>query len=139
MVVLSVLLTYQADKIAHMYPKFSSSSIGAILLGITTSLPEVVTTFALLKLNNYNMAISNMLGSNIFNFLVLAISDLFIKDNYIYSYADKYSMFYIFGGIFITILFAISILLKSEKKYIYIFISIIMIIIYFSVWYLQFI
>ena len=36
MVVLSVLLTYQADKIAHMYPKFSSSSIGAILLGITT-------------------------------------------------------------------------------------------------------
>ena len=90
MVVLSVLLTYQADKIAHMYPKFSSSSIGAILLGITTSLPEVVTTFALLKLNNYNMAISNMLGSNIFNFLVLAISDLFIKDNYIYSYADKY-------------------------------------------------
>ena len=52
MVVLSVLLTYQADKIAHMYPKFSSSSIGAILLGITTSLPEVVTTFALLKLNN---------------------------------------------------------------------------------------
>lgn len=139
MVVLSVLLTYQADKIAHMYPKFSSSSIGAILLGITTSLPEVVTTFALLKLNNYNMAISNMLGSNIFNFLVLAISDLFIKDNYIYSYADKYSMFYIFGGIFITILFAISILLKSEKKFIYIFISTIMIIIYFSVWYLQFI
>ena len=124
MVVLSVLLTYQADKIAHMYPKFSSSSIGAILLGITTSLPEVVTTFALLKLNI---------------FLVLAIYDLFIKDNYIYSYADKYSMFYIFGGIFITILFAISILLKSENKYIYIFISIIMIIIYFSVWYLQFI
>ena len=55
MVVLSVLLTYQADKIAHMYPKFSSSSIGAILLGITTSLPEVVTTFALLKLNNYSL------------------------------------------------------------------------------------
>ena len=116
MVVLSVLLTYQADKIAHMYPKFSSSSIGAILLGITTSLPEVVTTFALLKLNNYNMAISNMLGSNIFNFLVLAISDLFIKDNYIYSYADKYSMFYIFGGIFITILFAISISPKTLQN-----------------------
>ena len=116
MVVLSVLLTYQADKIAHMYPKFSSSSIGAILLGITTSLPEVVTTFALLKLNNYNMAISNMLGSNIFNFLVLAISDLFIKDNYIYSYADKYSMFYIFGGIFIIILFAISISPKTLQN-----------------------
>lgn len=139
MVFLSVVLTYQADKIAHMYPKFSSSSIGAILLGITTSLPEVVTTFSLLKLNNYNMAISNMLGSNIFNFLVLAISDLFIKDNYIYSYADEYSLFYIFGGIFVTILFALSISLKTEKKIVYILISLVMIIIYFYVWYLQFI
>lgn len=139
MVALSVCLTYQADKISHLYPKFSSSSIGAMLLGITTSLPEVVTTFTLLKLNNFNMAISNMLGSNIFNFLVLAISDLFIKDNYIYSYSDKYSMFYVFGGILITALFSISILSKSTKKFIYILISVIMIAIYLTVWYLQFI
>ncbi|MBP3635333.1 MAG: hypothetical protein J6J17_02575 [Bacilli bacterium] len=139
MVFLSVCLTYHADEIAHMYPKFSSSSIGAILLGITTSLPEVVTTFALLKLNNYNMAISNMLGSNIFNFLVLAISDLFIKDNYIYNYADKYSMFYVFGGILIMILFTLSILFKSNKKFLYTFISILMISTYLLVWYLQFV
>lgn len=139
MVFLSVLLTYQADKISHMYPNFSSSSIGAMLLGITTSLPEVVTTYALLKLNNFNMAISNMLGSNIFNFLVLAISDLFIKDNYIYNYSDKYSLFYVFGGILLTVLFSFSIMTKSNKKFIYLFISMLMISIYLIVWYLQFI
>ncbi len=139
MVFLSVLLTYQADKLAHMYPKFSSSSIGAILLGITTSLPEVVTTFALLKLSNFNMAISNMLGSNIFNFLVLAISDLFIKDNYIYNYSDKYSMFYVLGGVCVTLLFALSISVESKKRFNYFLISLLMIIIYFIVWYLQFI
>lgn len=138
MVMLSILLTYQADKLSHMYPKFSSSSIGAMLLGITTSLPEVVTTFALLKLNNFNMAISNMLGSNIFNFLVLSISDLFIKNNYIYSYSDKYSMYYVFGGILLTILFATSIMSKSTKRFIYAFISVLMISIYLLVWYLQF-
>lgn len=139
MVFLSVLLTYQADKISHLYPKFSSSSIGAMLLGITTSLPEVVTTFALLKLNNFDMATSNMLGSNIFNFLVLAISDLFIKDNYIYNYSDKFSMFYVFGGILITILFTLSIISKSNNKIFYIVVSWIMIITYLIVWYLQFV
>ncbi len=139
MVFLSVLLTYQADKISHLYPKFSSSSIGAMLLGITTSLPEVVTTFALLKLNNFDMATSNMLGSNIFNFLVLAISDLFIKDNYIYNYSDKFSMFYVFGGILITILFTLSIISKSSNKIFYIVVSWIMIITYLIVWYLQFV
>lgn len=139
MIFLSILLTYQADKIAHIYPKFSSSSIGAILLGISTSLPEVVTTYALLKLNSYNMAISNMLGSNIFNFLVLGISDLFVKNNHIYNYADDYSIFYVFGGIAITTLFLGTLVKKINNKFYYIFISILMIIIYFRVWYLQFI
>lgn len=139
MVFLSILLTYQADKITNNYPKFSSSSIGAILLGISTSLPEVVTTYALLKLNNYNMATSNMLGSNIFNFLVLGLSDLFVKNNHIYNYADEYSIYYLFGGMTITILLLSIIIKKFKNKFYSIFISILMILIYFRVWYLQFI
>lgn len=139
MIILSISVTHQADEIAHLYPKFSSSSIGAILLGITTSLPEVVTTFALLKLNNFNMAISNMLGSNIFNFLVLAFADIFAGSNYIYSYSDSYSMFYILGGITITVLFMSTLIKKFNCKLYYLIISIIMILIYFRVWYLQFI
>lgn len=139
MVLLSILLTYQADKISHLYPKFSSSSIGAILLGITTSLPEVVTTFALLKIGNFNMAISNMLGSNIFNFLVLALADVFTRGKSIYSNVDIYSTYYVIGGIIIMILFISSLLKKINTKIYYIIISIIMISIYFIVWYLQFI
>ena len=77
LIILSILLTISADNITRIYPNIASSSVGAILLGITTSLPEVVTTFSLIKLNNYNMAIYNIIGSNIFNFLVLSISDFF--------------------------------------------------------------
>ena len=138
MVILSILLTYEADNISKIYPNFSSSSIGAILLGITTSLPEVVTTFALIKLNNFDMAMSNMLGSNIFNFLVLSFSDIFIKNDHIYNYSDKYSLFYLFGGIFITLLLLISIFLKNNKKLSYFIISLIIILCYLYVWYLQF-
>lgn len=134
LIILSILLTLEADKITHIYPKISSSSVGAILLGITTSLPEVVSTYALIKYKNYNMAISNILGSNIFNFLVLAISDIFIGHNHIYNYTDIYSYMYLYGGFVITTLLLICI---SKKRYLK-GISIVMSLIYLLVWYFQF-
>ena len=139
MIILSIMLTYQADKISKIYSNFSSSSIGAILLGITTSLPEVVTTFALIKLRNFDMAISNMLGSNIFNFLVLAVADLIVKDSHIYEYSDVYGFYYLIGGVILTLLTALCILPKKLKKLYYVIISIPIIVIYLYVWYLQFI
>lgn len=135
LIVLSILLTISADNITRIYPNIASSSVGAILLGITTSLPEVVTTFSLIKLGNYNMAISNILGSNIFNYLVLSISDFFDKKS-IYNLIDIYSKMYLFGGLFITILLLIS--LKLKNKYISYILSIITSISYLLVWYFQF-
>ena len=138
LILLSILLTFQADKISHIYPQVSSSSIGAILLGITTSLPEVVSTYALLKYGNINMAISNMLGSNIFNFLVLAFSDIFVKNDHIYHYSDIYSYAYLFGGIFITILLFEAIIKKNKNKLLYVLISLLISFVYLLVWYFQF-
>ena len=138
LIVLSILLTFQADKITHIYPQVSSSTVGAILLGITTSLPEVVSTFALLKYNNNNMAISNMLGSNIFNFLVLAFSDIFVKNDHIYHYSDFYSYAYLFGGILITTLLLTMIIKKAKNKLFYTLISLVMSLSYLLVWYFQF-
>ena len=138
MIILSIFLTYQADKISKIYPNFSSSSIGAILLGITTSLPEVVTTFALIKFNNFDMSIYNMLGSNIFNFLVLSFSDIFIKNDHIYNYSDRYSLFYLIGGLLITMLLSLTISSNKSKKIYYLFISLLIILSYLYVWYLQF-
>ena len=139
MIIVSVFLTIEADKITRMYPAFSSSTVGAILLGITTSLPEVVTTFSLLQINNYNMAISNMLGSNIFNFLVLSISDFFYKGEYIYYPLDEHSNIYIFGGIIIMLLYLVTLIFKNRKNIFYFIISIFMLSIYLYIWCLQFI
>ena len=119
----------------HIYPHISSSTIGAILLGITTSLPEVVSTFALIKYNNYDMAIANILGSNIFNFLVLSISDLF-NDNSIYNMVDINSKMYLYGGIFVTVIILISLLKKN--KLLSVLLSIVISFIYLIIWYFQF-
>ena len=138
LIILSILLTYEADKITHIYPNVSSSTVGAILLGITTSLPEVVSTFTLLKLNNYNMAISNMLGSNIFNFLVLAFSDIFVSNDHIYHHVDNNSYQYLIGGIIIHTMLSTAIIKKDKNKFFYISVSLLISIIYLLVWYFQF-
>lgn len=48
----------------------------SLLLGIVTSIPEIITVITLLRLGNINAAISDILGSTIFSCVILSIVDL---------------------------------------------------------------
>lgn len=50
---------------------------GTLFLALATSLPELVVTLAAMRIGALDMAISNLLGSNLFNILILAVNDLF--------------------------------------------------------------
>ncbi len=85
-VVMSILLTYITDDIATKY-NLGVGLAGAIFLGVATSLPEVASTIALVRMRNYDIAVGNIVGSNLFNFLVLCTADLFSRGD-VYDYAD---------------------------------------------------
>jgi len=51
--------------------------VGSLFVAGATSLPELVVTIAAVRIGALNMAIANLLGSNLFNMLVLAIDDIF--------------------------------------------------------------
>ena len=54
--------------------------VGTLLVAGVTSLPEAVVTIAALRLGSVDMAIANLLGSNLFDIGILAIDDLlFLK------------------------------------------------------------
>ena len=53
-----------------------SAFLGATLLALATSLPEVSTTTAAARHKRYNMAISNVFGSNAFDVSLLFVADL---------------------------------------------------------------
>lgn len=55
---------------------WSQSFVGTLLVAFATSLPEVVVTIAALRIGAVDMAIGNLLGSNLFNILVLAVDDI---------------------------------------------------------------
>lgn len=104
MVIVSILLTLVVNLIAGKNPNVASSFIGAILLGITTSMPEVITFIALIKMKSFDLALSDIIGSNLFNLLILAIGDIFLKNKEIYYFVDKESMFLLIFGFILTIL-----------------------------------
>ena len=104
MVIVSILLTLVVNLIAGKNPNVASSFIGAILLGITTSMPEVITFIALVKMKSFDLALSDIIGSNLFNLLILAVGDIFLKNKEIYYFVDKESMFLLIFGLILTIL-----------------------------------
>jgi cation:H+ antiporter len=57
--------------------QWTQSFVGTLLVAMVTSLPELVVTLSALRLGAVDMAIANLLGSNLFNVLILAIDDVF--------------------------------------------------------------
>lgn len=84
---LSIVLTYITDDIAQRY-NLGVGLAGALFLGVATSLPEVASTIALFRMKNYDIAVGNIVGSNLFNFLVLCIADIVSLRQSVYDYAD---------------------------------------------------
>ncbi|MFW5913532.1 MAG: sodium:calcium antiporter [Bacillota bacterium] len=58
---------------------------GALFLGAATSLPELTAVFTLFKIKSYDIAIGNVLGSNTFNILIIAIVDFVNGDTDIFA------------------------------------------------------
>lgn len=52
------------------------SFVGTLLVAATTSLPELVTSISAVRRGSIDMAVGNVLGSNIFNMFILGLDDL---------------------------------------------------------------
>lgn len=58
---------------------WNRSFVGSLFMALATTLPELAVTLSALRLGALDMAIGNLLGSNLFNVTILAIEDLFYR------------------------------------------------------------
>lgn len=84
---LSIWLTYLSDDIATSLG-MGAGLAGALFLGVATSLPELSSTVTLFRLRNYNIAVGNIVGSCLFNMIILTIADLLWFKGTIYDFSD---------------------------------------------------
>ena len=59
--------------------EMSQTFIGTLFLGFATSLPEIIVSFAALKAGSVDMAVGNILGSNLFDVCVIPFLDALCK------------------------------------------------------------
>jgi cation:H+ antiporter len=68
-------LPFIGARIAHLMG-WQTTFVGTLFVAFATSVPEMVVTLAALRLGALDMAIGNVLGSNLFNIAILAVDDL---------------------------------------------------------------
>ena len=92
-----------------------ASLIGTIFLAISTSLPELVISFASIRMGFLDMAVGNVLGSNMFNLLIIFVADIAMRKGNLLEHASpKHWMSVIL--IFSLTLLASALLRTTSRK-----------------------
>lgn len=124
------LLTVSADKIAEL-TGLGSTFVGSFLLAASTSLPETVTVITSIRLRNYNMAIGAILGSCLFNFINLMITDVLYRDALIFSVNDSH-LFTVLASMSLMVVAMYAIIRKrSLSNFTYVIPSSLIVLFYF--------
>ena len=64
---------------------WSNSFVGTLLVAFATSVPELATTWGALRIGAVDMALGNLLGSNLFDVVILALDDFAYLPGAIYQ------------------------------------------------------
>lgn len=110
-----IYLSKTADQI-FLHMKWNAAFVGTLFVAMATSLPEISVTISALRMNATELAFSNLLGSNIFNFLILAIDDLAFKKGPLLKYADSSHVVTAFSCLMMTSLVAFALMKPPQKK-----------------------
>ncbi|MBS3819839.1 sodium:calcium antiporter [bacterium] len=94
--------------------------VGSLFLAFATSLPEVAVTAGAVKIGAFDMAISNVLGSNLFNMFIIPISDVFYRGNNIFLGVSSVHVLTAVFGIILTSLVIIGLIHRSKKVFLYV-------------------
>jgi len=79
-----IWVSFVGDEIAEI-TGWGASFVGSLFLAISTSMPELVVTIAALRLGAIDMAVADILGSNMFNIAIIFAVDLFYTQGPILS------------------------------------------------------
>ncbi len=83
-----IWLPFIGGEMAATY-NWHTSFVGSLFLAITTSLPELAVTVAALRLGAIDMAVADILGSNMFNLAIITPVDLAYRQGPILSVVLK--------------------------------------------------
>ena len=109
------VLARTADAIATQ-SGLGSSFVGATVLAASTSLPELSTTVAAIRLGAFSMAIANILGSNLIMVGLILPADIMYRPGPILEAVDRPAMFIVTVGIIVTAVYLMGLIERRNKQ-----------------------
>jgi cation:H+ antiporter len=103
-----------ADAIAEQ-TGLGASFVGAVLVAISTSLPEISTVLSAARLGLYTMAISDLLGTNLFDVGLLFVIDGVTSGEPVLNRVGVFSSVAALLGIAVTTLFLIGLAERRDR------------------------
>ncbi|KGX85578.1 sodium:calcium antiporter [Pontibacillus litoralis] len=133
------VLSISGDQLAKI-SGLNASFVGNFLIAAATSLPELVAVMAAIKMFNYSIALGSILGSNLFNLQILAITDALYREDAILKDVDVTNSYTAILGMVMTLFVIYNLLRKKEIDHVwrYALPSIIVTAMYFVVSFLMF-
>ena len=115
-IVAAVLLAYAGDRVAEEMG-WEASFVGTQFLALSTSLPELAASFAAIRLNAPELAITNVLGSNLFNMgFVLFLDDVAYTKGALWANVSEIHVLTAVIGVAMTAVVIVALLSRPRDR-----------------------
>lgn len=82
-------LSVSADAIAQR-TGISAGLVGFLLVGLSTSIPEISSVTQAIRMRQYDMAVGDIFGTNLFNFSLIFLADLIYRGDPILAHSGRF-------------------------------------------------
>jgi cation:H+ antiporter len=96
---------------------WGQSFVGGLLLAFTTTLPEITVSFTAMRIGAIDMAVANLIGSNLFNLTILSITDLIYAKGPILVEVSESHLVVAAAVLLMTVLFIIGLRIRPRRFY----------------------
>ena len=114
------------------------SFVGSLFLAFSTSLPEITVSFAAMRMGAVDLAVANMIGSNLFNMTIIPIDDLLYTKGPVLAAVSESNLIIGSAVILMTLIFIAGLHFKPKRYFRLSWCNCILIILFFLGAYLNF-
>jgi cation:H+ antiporter len=108
-------LAHSAKQIAEM-TGLGTTFVGTTLLALATSLPELASSFAAVRMGSYDLAVGNLFGSNAFNMVLLCVGDIFYAKGTLLAAAQPTHALTAMLGSALMMVALMSVVYRGERR-----------------------
>ena len=90
--------------------------VGSLFIAITTSLPEIVVSLTAVRIGALDLGIGNVLGSNLFNLLILGLDDVFYAHGPLLAEVDRGHVVSVLAVVMMNALFLVGLTQRALTK-----------------------